>query len=240
MRVSGIHSFLARVAFALSLAFAAGAVSAQAERQLAPGFTALARSTTIALMPTDVELFSMSAGGVLEPQAVWTTAANRHLRSALEERFQADGRRFVVVPESALTDETAELNALFGAVASAISFHHWVALGKLPSKDGKLDWTLGEGTQAIAKATGAQYGLFVWMRDSYASAERKAMIVGMALLGIGLAGGAQFGYAALVDLQTGRVVWFNQMASGFGDMREIAPARDTVRNLLSGLPTQAP
>ena len=35
----------------------------------------------------------------------------------------------------------------------------------------------------------------------------------MALLGVGLAGGSQTGYASLVDLRTGRVVWFNNLAS---------------------------
>ena len=50
----------------------------------------------------------------------------------------------------------------------------------------------------------------------------------MALLK-GLAGGSQTGYASLVDLRTGRVVWFNNLARGFGDLREPEPARKPSR-----------
>jgi len=64
-------------------------------------------------------------------------------------------------------------------------------------------------------------------------------IVAMALLGVGLAGGAQTGYASLVDLRTGRVVWFNNLARGFGDLREPEPARETVEALLKSFPEVA-
>jgi hypothetical protein len=228
-------SWLLGAALAAAIAWAPQQASAQPERQLAPGFTALPAGAKLVLMPTDVELFSMSAGGVLEPQAPWTEAANKHIRRALADRFKAEGRSIADLPEASMTEEINELSALYGVVAQSIAIHQFYG-GKLPTKDEKLDWTLGSGTQAIAKATGAQYGLFIFMRDSYASAERKAMMVGMALLGIGIAGGVQVGYASLVDLQTGRVVWFNTLASGFGDVREIEPARNTVSNLLRGLP----
>jgi hypothetical protein len=82
--------------------------------------------------------------------------------------------------------------------------------------------------------------LFTWMRDSYASGERKAMMVGLALLGVGLSGGVQVGYATLVDLETGQVLWFNQLVSASGDVREEKPAADAVNSLLTGFPGAEP
>jgi hypothetical protein len=49
-------------------------------------------------------------------------------------------------------------------------------------------------------------------------------------------GGEQVGYASLVDLNTGRVVWFNQLNRMSGDLRNPAPAVETVEALLKDFP----
>jgi hypothetical protein len=84
--------------------------------------------------------------------------------------------------------------------------------------------------------TGARYAVFIWVRDSYASAERKAAMVAMAILGVGLTGGSQVGYASLVDLETGRVLWFNRLARASGDLREEKAASESLDALLAGFP----
>ena len=92
----------------------------------------------------------------------------------------------------------------------------------------------------IKEKSGADYALFTWIRDSYASNERKAAMVAMALLGAISLGGEQIGYASLVDLNTGRVVWFNELERMSGDLREPKPAAETVDTLLKGFPPLAP
>jgi hypothetical protein len=84
--------------------------------------------------------------------------------------------------------------------------------------------------------TSADYALFFWIRDSYASAERKAAMIAMALLGVGLTGGAQVGYASLVDLRDGRIVWFNALSRLSGDLREPGSAAETLDALLLAFP----
>jgi hypothetical protein len=46
----------------------------------------------------------------------------------------------------------------------------------------------------------------------------------------------QQGFASLVDLETGDVVWFNHLFSTVGDLREPEPARDAIDTLLEGSP----
>jgi len=136
-----------------------------------------------------------------------------------------------------LADEFAEQVGLHAAVAGSIALHHGMGgIWALPSKAGQLLWSFDDAMQPLAARTGARYGLFVMVRDSYASAERKAMMVGLALLGVGIGGGMQLGYASLVDLQTGQVVWFNRLARASGDLRETAGAAETIEALLAGLP----
>ena len=103
-------------------------------------------------------------------------------------------------------------------------------------KENNFEWTLGQRTTRLKEEYGAQYGLFVYMRDSYASAGRVGLMVGMAVLGVGIPLGQQVGFASLVDLQTGDIVWFNRMVAGAGDLRELGLARDSVQNLLDDFP----
>jgi hypothetical protein len=56
------------------------------------------------------------------------------------------------------------------------------------------------------------------------------------LLLIPVPGGFQSGFASLVDLRTGKIVWFNRVLSVDGDLRNPDDARDTVGELLQGLP----
>jgi hypothetical protein len=133
-------------------------------------------------------------------------------------------------------DDFAEVQALHRAVADAVWIHHTGGKLKLPTKQEKLDWSLGDAVQPLRERTGADYALFTWIRDSYASGERKAALVAMALMGAIPIGGEQVGYASLVDLKTGRVVWFNELSRLWGDLREAAPAAETVDALLKGFP----
>src|SRR5574340_881514 len=201
-------------------------------RNLAPGFESLPKNAKIAIMPTDIELFSISGGGVLEPKADWTEAASRYFKAALFEKRKSLGIATVELNEKD-ADDVAEVNALHAAIARSISLHHFgQGSMNLPTKGGKLDWSMGEPVRVIKQKTGADYALFSWVRDSYASSERVATMVVFALLGVGLGGGAQVGYASLVDLNTGQVLWFNRLLRASGDLREADKAAETLNALL--------
>lgn len=45
----------------------------------------------------------------------------------------------------------------------------------------------------------------------------------------------QTGYASLIDLETGDVVWLNRVSEGCSDLRKAAPMRRTLELLLSGI-----
>ena len=174
-------------------------------------------------MPLDIELFSISAGGVLEPRADWTEAAVKNFKSALQKRRGTLGLNTIEVAEKE-ADDLAELNGLHAAVARAIEMHHFGPGSlQLPTKAGQLDWSLGESTRAVKKATGADYAIFSWVRDSHASEERKAAMVAMALLTLGRAvpgGGIQTAFASLVELDSGRVLWFGRLRRASGNLKE--------------------
>ena len=216
------------------LALAAGAQEPDL-RHLAPGFHARPATSRLLIMPAEMELFSISAGGVEEPKADWTEAAQRNFRAALAQRREQLGSNTVEIGEADV-DEFAELHALHRAVAEAVVMHHSRRSKKLPTKNDRLDWSLGDAVRPLKARTGADYALFTWIRDSYASGERKATMLALALLGAISIGGTQAGYASLVDLNTGRIVWFNDVDRWSGDLREPSAALETVDTLLKGFP----
>ena len=220
----------------LLAAFAFAGLAQAQSRNLAPGFNTLPNGSTVVIMTTDIELFSISGGGVIEPKADWTEAASKHFKAALIAKKQALGLTTTELSEKD-ADELAEINTLHAAVARAISMHHFgTSSFNLPTKQGKLDWSLGDAVRAIKQKTGANYALFSWIRDSYASSERVATMVVLALLGIGVGGGTQLGYASLVDLDTGQVLWFNRLLRSSGDLREAGKATETLNALLDNFP----
>jgi len=211
------------------------ATTASAQSNRAEGFSRLPPGVKIALMPMDIELFEIGAGGVAEPRADWTTAALKHVKDLYRERKARMGAQ-VVDMEDDSSEQVAELNRLHGAVGGAISAHHFGLL-KLATKEGKLDWSLGPDANVLRERSGADYALFTYVRDSYTSSERVAAVIVAALFRVQVQPGAiQQGYASLVDLRTGQVLWFNRLLRGTGDLRERDKAAETIDALLTGFP----
>lgn len=192
---------------------------------------------TIVVMPLDVELAELTAGGLQEPRAEWTDAALRHMRAALEE--EAKHYRVKLIdyqPERGTPQDrelSLELQRLHRAVGGAVLVHRYLPGLELPSKGDRFDWSLGPSVAAIARMHDADYALFLFVRDSYASAGRVAVMVVGALLGVGMPGGAQVGFASVVDLKSGDIVWFNRLARAAGDLRTPEAAAETVKALVS-------
>ena len=104
---------------------------------------------------------------------------------------------------------------------------------------------MGEDAVALGRRTGYDYALFLHAEDSFASTGRVALqVLGIAGCFVGfcapnIGGAGQFGYASLVDLRTGEVVWFNVVSAGsqvagikMGDIRTDAGAAQMVDRLL--------
>ena len=203
------------------------------------------------VMRPDVSVGSVTTGGMVEPRADWTEQARANFLTALKAQQAARGGNvFIMDKRESLqgvdADTIAELERLHYAVASSIALHRYSG-AYLPTKRSKgLDWTLGEDAVALGQRTGYDYALFLYAEDSFASTGRVALqILGVAGCFVGfcapnIGGAGQFGYASLVDLRTGEVVWFNvSQASSqiagikFGDIRTPEGAAQMVDRLLA-------
>jgi hypothetical protein len=191
-------------------------------------------------MPVDVELTALSASGVAEPKGDWTVAAREHLAAALREENAAHGLDLVAFEphetDDARRDTIHQIVKLHDAVGEAILTHQYGLAARLPTKRGHFDWTLGPAVRVLKEEYGADYALFVSLRDSYVGWGRAAYMLVAAAFTLPTLGGTQTGFASLVDLETGDVVWFNRLMRLNGDLRTAETARETARTLLSDLP----
>lgn len=204
------------------------------------------RQAPVLLMPVDVTLSELLATGLSEARADWSEQARGHLQQSLRQSLSLAGAVPLILPEpseGASSEALRQVELLYQAVASSILAAE-LRPETLPTKRDRFDWSLGPGAAATLRAAadavdpqaGARYALFCYVRDSYASSGRKALMVVGPLLGLGVQGGQQIGVAALVDLQDGRIRWFNLLLSQSGDLREAAPAAAVTERLLDGLP----
>lgn len=200
---------------------------------------------SVVVVEPDIELTLVTAGGLQEPRREWSDNARRLYPAAVGRLLALNGTDqkpdFDIPDDLPPPSRLGQVLRLNEAVAMSIAVYTRPG-SYLATKNQTLDWTLGPGVEELRKATGADYALFTYIRDSYASDGRTALrmlgfIAGAAMgtvLDIG--GGQLVGVATLVDLRTGQVVWFNLLAKQSGDLREPGGAEKAVAQLLGGMP----
>ncbi len=189
------------------------------------------------IMTPDVKYYLLTAGGVPQPHGDWTDLGRRYFKEALTEFAESRGTTLVHLPETNEVDEAeVSYQKLYSAVGFTIIQNHFGML-KLPTKQGSFDWSLGPGVQEIGEKYDADYALFSFYRDYQASGGRVAFALLAAAAGAAVSTGSEQGFAALVDLDTGDIVWFNMVTAGTGELRDPAGAHATVEELFSDLPT---
>jgi hypothetical protein len=229
-----------------TFALLSGCASTQVRTATDAAGKPLALAGTVVLIEPDIELSELGAGGMAEPRKEWTETARRLYPQAARDALAAQGigmRPDFILPADAGPDNRLrQLTLLSQAVSmSILQYGRGFGPGTLRNKHGKFDWSLGPGVAELRQATGADYGLFTYIRDSYASGGRTAMrVAGLLLLGGDIGGGMQVGVASLVDLRTGQVVWHNLLVDQTGDLRDPKGARETAGDLLKGVRGQQP
>ena len=199
---------------------------------------------TILVFRPAVSVGAQSTGGMFEPNADWTDKARKNIDVALAERQGGLGNKVVTAPESYGDDarRVEEYSALFAAVSQAVIQYQFFVGNRLPTKKrdnkaGVFDWSLGKGVRDLPGAKDADYALFIYNKDAYGSTGRKLLQIMAAMgPGIGVKSGEHAGYAGLVDLKTGDLLWLNADAAMGGDVREPDGAQKRVGQLLEEFP----
>jgi len=234
-----VRRFIA-LAFAGALLLSMPALAQESSRSKA-GFAFPAQGPVkILVFRPDVQVGEQTTGGMNQPNADWTAKARTLLGEALGRAQEARSNELVIMLE--LEGERgallADYRALFRAVTGEVVTHKLFKGNRLPTKKATFNWTLGPGAAQLAAIGGGDYGLFIYTYDSYGSAGRKAAQVFGMLMGVAITAGVHTGYAGLVDLHTGELVWINADLRMGGDVREPDGADKRIKQLLEDFPTR--
>lgn len=209
--------------------------------------TQISSIRTTAVVPPDITLSQLSAGGVREQRDDWTEAARTNARATLEamrpERM-VYLRDVALAPE--LADELAEVKALYRTIDANMMLFGNPMIG-LPTAMGRFDFSVGS-VDRLCEAVEADALLLIYGEDDYFTGSRKFMtglgvvasIAASALTGNAVmmtpASGNEHISAALVA-RDGTLLWYEVLGPGrIGDLRDPEGLRATIENLLRSMP----
>lgn len=240
-----LNKWLSAVVMAVSFLVVTPVVQGQEKGAVREGFSAESlKGQKILLFRPSVWVGEQSTGGMAEPNADWTAQARELLNKELARRQGEFSNELIIEPEVMGDDAKlfSEHRALFSSVANSVVTYQFFPGNRLPTRKNKaFDWTLGEGTKQIASRTGTKYGLFVTTEDQYGSFGRKMFqVLAIGLVGAGVKSGQHIGYAGLVDLETGDLVWLNADEQMGGDVRTEEGMQKRVGQLLEDFPGLKP
>jgi hypothetical protein len=201
----------------------------------------------IVLIPLKTDVYQLTAGGVKEKMDEWTLQAKRNVMTAIQEELKIKPMLFTKPFEESLLsvekqNNLYETSALYDVVSSSIMFHTYgLPEHRFQEKIANFDYALGSEIKELAGDVDAV--LFVSCVDHIASAGRKALQTGgiilSALLGanVGPPMGVTTISIALVDANSGFILWYNMHSSGGDhDLRDPINTTTLVKNLLEDLP----
>jgi hypothetical protein len=226
---------------ALVSSAAAGPAVAQERSAVRPGFTLPRGTAHILLLRPRITVGAQSTAGLFQANADWTAQAREQIDAALTAAQRALGNEVTRAPEAIGADTrlVADYQALFAVVAQSVIDYQFFKGNRLPTKKhtGQFDWTLGPDVARIARGQGCDYALFVDTEDAYGSTGRKIFqLLAAVTVGVGVSSGEHTGYAGLVDLRTGDLVWLNADRQMGGDVRTPEGAAKRVAELFDGFP----
>jgi hypothetical protein len=190
----------------------------------------------VVLLPVDVEVGELSAGGMREKRDDWTAAVAAHLNAAVTARqtFRA-ASPWPEEKRAELEAELEDVHAVFQAVTmNQILHQHVPGFPVLEATTGTLVYQIGP-IDALLDAQQADAALLLFVRDDYATAGRKGLVALGIVAGIPVQGGFTVSSAAIAT-RDGRLLWMNFHGSQAGDLREAEGAAEMIARLIEGAP----
>jgi hypothetical protein len=231
-----------RAAVVAAAVLLAAPATAQEKTGIKPGFTLKPGTARIILMRPSIKVGAQSTGGMFEPNADWTAQGRDNIGKALVAAQATLGSTVVPYDESTPGDPLTlnQYRNLFSSLAGSVIEYQFFRGNRLPSKGrkGEFDWSIGSEIARLPGLRDADYILFITTEDHFGSTGRKILQVAALLGGVAVTSGVHKGYAGLIEVKTGQLVWLNADRQMGGDVRTPEGADKRVRQLLEGFPGQ--
>lgn len=194
----------------------------------------------VLLLPIDIDVIEISAGGVPEKVEAWSKQAKSNVKQSLQKTIGTKQNfELIEIPEMDTSEkDILEQYLAFYEVVGGDAF----IFGRSPDpawqhKTKHFDYTLGNGLSFLKQKTGADAALFVVGSDQISTGGRKAAIVLGAMIGVVIPAGMTFVSVGLVELDSGNILWLNyDFGGGNWDIRDQADTDKLVTNIFMDYP----
>jgi hypothetical protein len=201
------------------------------------------------LLPADIRVHEISAGGVVEKVDDWTISASNHAMKSVRE---IAGSKNLFEPKEvpALADSDKQVLdqhlALYELVAASADFSKSGPFAPWRERAKNFDYTLGPGLTELAERSDLDAAVIVIGSDYISSSGRKATmalgILAAALTGVAVipVGGTAYVSVGVVDLKSGNLLWFATSRGQTDDLRQEQQVRAVLEKLFTGYPGASP
>ena len=207
----------------------------------------LKTTKNITVIPLEIEVYELSTGGIREKIDQLCAQAKNNVMTAINNELKVKPLLFVKPFHEGMLSEDQRSNldetrALFDAVVLSILTHTYGAPEqRFPEKIENFDYALGDEVRELSKEVDAL--LLVRCLDIIPTSGKKTVETAKLILGalVGVSMPVDMGghlvSIALVDANTGSIIWYNQQGSGFSaDLRDSIKTTTIVKKLLADLP----
>ncbi len=194
-------------------------------RKAATYHTVIQQSKTIAVMPPNMRLHKIMAGGNMELIDEWSETANKLMGQAIKEKFSDEFNfQLKFIDENWLLEQDKELwreyKALYHAVAVSAIIHGIYPAQRFSSKKENFDYTLGKNIRELSDKLNSDLLLFSYGEEFYSTGGRIASSLFTTAAVAALTGGTVVVlptsvpdnlYFSLVNGTTGQVEWIRAL-----------------------------
>jgi hypothetical protein len=193
----------------------------------------------LVLLPPQVTVKEISAGGMVDPVPEWTRQARANITEELHRQLAARKDMILVDTPQFTPDEEVQVEQ-YGASYMDIGITAYAMTNyggsEWAHKRTHFDYTLGEGLAFLREKTGADAAIMVIGEDYVSSQGRKATMILGALVGVGIGGGQSLLSIGVVDLNNGDILWMHHDQSGVKDLKDRAAVSEMLQTILAGYP----
>lgn len=195
---------------------------------------------TVVILPPDVIVREVSAGGIAEKVPEWTDQASVALTAAAKS-YAGSQKHYLLVEMPGTTqderDELEEYSATLYALAISAVFLSNYRGTEWNERRRQFDLSMGEGLAFLREKSGADAALFIIGQDTITTPGRRALAVFGAALGAPVQMGLSVVVGVLVDLRTGDLLWTNHITSRVRDLKDDRGALTMIRGIFGSYPS---
>lgn len=174
--------------------------------------------SSVVVLPPDVVVSVMNAGGNLEPRADWSEAVARNLEETLVA-YMYDYGVEVIPYGGELKDQDVALFRQLNVLLDAIE------MGQVRDGiGGDRDYAIGRAEREGLSNLGADYAILIVLRANRASTGRQVFAVISAVARVPVETSSLRFRSALIDLRDGHITWANFDDTALADIGDLLKA----------------